>query len=425
MRAPLFLLPAIGLTLIAGCGGAGIAEAPVYYTAQSGARVEALSMTTPRADHVAVRLNDGRVLIAGGTSTGDIGGVLSSAELYDPADRAFVPTAAMTVPREGPTATLLADATVLLTGGVQSVGYRSELSSAEIYDPATGGFRVTGSMHTPREGHTATLLRDGRVLIAGGSKNGIYTLDSAEIYDPASRTFSSAGRMTQPRDAHTATLLRNGLVLIAGGGRGDRPGGYIAFDTAEIYDPASGSFSAVNRRMISDRVGAAATLLEDGRVLIVGGKSSRVLMAPGHPALLQALNPLASAEVYDPESRSFQRVGDLAAPHYLPTLAPIDRGRVLVIGGWTMRELTAAGMSDAEVFEPSTSSFLRVKPMETPRLENTATTLENGEVLVAGGVDGTGNVTASVEFYSPNDRRFLARPELASPTPEPSANNPH
>src|SRR5258708_20586324 len=174
-----FLLAA-GIT---GCRGTGVTEAPrVFLTNPQGNHVEALAMTTARANAAAIRLRDGRVLICGGTATGEVGGVVSSAELFDPAARTFTPTGAMTVARSGQTITMLRDGRVLLTGGVRNAGFRSELSSAEIYDPGAGTFIATGSMSVAREGHTATMLRDGRVLIAGGSDNGIHTLDSAWIY---------------------------------------------------------------------------------------------------------------------------------------------------------------------------------------------------------------------------------------------------
>ena len=163
------------------CSSGEIAEAPVYYTNPQGQRVESLAMTSPRAGAASIRLGDGRVLICGGTSTGNVGGVVSSAELYDPASQRFTPTGSMTVPRQGHTITMLQDGRVLIAGGVRNIGFRSELASAEIYDPSTGSFSATGSMSVPREGHTATILRDGRVLIVGGSDNGTHTLDSAEI----------------------------------------------------------------------------------------------------------------------------------------------------------------------------------------------------------------------------------------------------
>src|SRR5215469_11351042 len=166
-RAVLSALAVLG----AGCSSAGITETPVYVSNPQGQRVLALSMATPRADAAAVKLLNGKVLVCGGTSTGLVGGVLNSAELYNPATETFEPTGSMNDPRQGQTITLLRDGRVLVAGGARNIGYRAELSSAEIYDPESGAFSPTGSMSVPREGHTATLLNDGRVLIAGGSDN--------------------------------------------------------------------------------------------------------------------------------------------------------------------------------------------------------------------------------------------------------------
>src|SRR6202167_5989109 len=183
---------------ISACAGGGVTETPpAFVTTPRGNQVAALAMTTPRANAAAIRLRDGRVLICGGTATGQVGGGLSSGELYDPATQSFAATGSMTVPRAGQTITMLSDGRVLLTGGVQNAGYRSELASAEIYDPSAGTFTATGSMSTPREGHTATMLRDGTVLIVGGSDNGIHTLGTAEIYFPASGTFNLTGSLNQ------------------------------------------------------------------------------------------------------------------------------------------------------------------------------------------------------------------------------------
>jgi hypothetical protein len=400
---------------ITACAGGGVTEAPpVFLTNPQGNRVEALAMTTPRANAAAIRLRDGRVLICGGTATGEVGGVLSSAELYDPAARTFTLTGSMTVPRAGQTITILRDGRVLLTGGVQNAGFRSELSSAEIYDPAAGTFSATGSMSVPREGHTATMLRDGRVLIVGGSDNGIHTVDSAEIYDPSSGTFSRTGHLNQPRVAHVAALLGTGKVLIAGGGRGGMPGGYISYDTAEMYDPATSSFTAMRAHMKSDRVGAAAVKLNDGRVLIVGGKSGRIVMS--RVRNLSSLTPLNTAEIFDPESGTFIRTGDMSAPHYLATATLLNDGNVLVVGGWTIRGPIVVGMRDADVYQPETNRFFRAGQTNVARLTNTATLLNDGEVLIAGGLADKALITSSVEFYSPKQHRFLMLPETFAAT---------
>lgn len=406
---------ALSILLAAGlsaCSTTPVLEAPVYYTNSAGLSVESLSMTTPRANAAAIRLGDGRVLICGGTATGEVGGVLASAELYDPIAHKFTPIVSMTVPRAGHTITMLNDGHVLITGGVQNVGFRSELASAEIYDPTTETFVDTGSMSVPREGHTATLLRDGRVLVVGGSDNGTHTLDTAEIYDPVAGTFSPTGNLNQPRIAHVAALLGSGKVLIAGGGRGGMPGGYISYDTAETYDPARGRFNTVRAHMNSDRVGAAAVKLADGRVLIVGGKSGRVVMS--RVPNLASLTPLNTAEIFDPELQSFIKTGDMRDVHYLPTTTLLNNGQVLVVGGWTIKGPVVVGMRDAETYAPEMNGFSNVGPTNVARLTNTATLLGDGEVLIAGGIDDSSKVTASVEFYSPKQHRFLMLPEPAS-----------
>ena len=408
--------------LLVSCAGGEIAEQPTYVTNQQGERVAELAMTTPRADHSAAALQDGRALLAGGTTNANVGGVTSSAEIYDPNAKSFTATGSMTVARQGATATLLNDGRVLLAGGVQNIGFRAELSSAELYDPVAGTFTATGSMQTPREGHTATLLRDGQVLVAGGSDNGVHTLDSAEIYDPRSGAWHFAGHLTVPRVAHVAVLLGSGQVLIAGGGRGDMPGGYIVYQSAETYNPELRQFTRVPAHMNSDRVGAAALLLNDGRALIVGGKSGKVLTSFGPGTLnLNSLAPLNTAETYDPESSSFVLTGKLQAPHYLPRLVKLQDGNVLVTSGWKIQGPVVVGMADAEVFLPASNSFSGVAPMHVARLQNSSTLLPDGNVLVAGGVDGNGQITASVEFYDSRAHRFVVSGAGSTPPGNPQS----
>ena len=207
------------------------------------------SMATAREFHTATLLSDGRVLIAGGQNlTADMCGapILASAELYDPATGTFSPTGPMASARESHTETLLTDGRVLIAGGVKGGLWTDLLASAELYDPSIGTFKPTGSMTTARskdaeEMPTATLLSDGRVLIAGGKSD--RGLASAELYDPRTGTFSPTGSMTVARAGHTATLLSDGRVLIAGGRvlgatiYCDDPSGPKDVASAELYRP--------------------------------------------------------------------------------------------------------------------------------------------------------------------------------------------
>jgi hypothetical protein len=227
-------------------------------------------MTTARIVQTATLLNNGTVLVAGG---GQGSGILSSAELFDPTTGTFSATGTMSANRNESTATLLTNGKVLVAGGfhVDPTGFQSMLASAELYDPTMGTFSPTGSMSTARVQFTATLLKTGKVLVVGG--NGIIVgshgssgnLATAELYDPATGSFSATGSMSTARSGHTATLLNDGEVLVAGGGN------YVA--TAELYDPTTGTFSAASN-MVSGRFLQTATLLDTGKVLVAGGLSS-------------------------------------------------------------------------------------------------------------------------------------------------------
>lgn len=343
------------------------------YDPVAGTWSKAGAMSEPRQEHTATLLPDGRVLVTGGDNSIGSGGALATAELFDPATGTFSPAASMNVGRAAHTATLLADGRVLVASGVVDGDAPGRHASAELFDPRTGRFSITGSLVTERYGHSAMLLSDGRVLMAGGW-NQFGRPRSAELYDPTTgtfkvaaaavgelsgpatrlsdgrvligggepevfdlaattsiaevpartdRTFGAVGEPIRERSNHTATRLLDGRVLIVGGVSPD--GASDTSTTAEIYDPATGSFTAtgsmsVERGGLSEPPkGHTAVLLADGRVLIVGGTR--------HSWLL---------EIYDPGTGRFSHAGSLAPEgliikHRISAVRLAD-GRVIVFG---------------------------------------------------------------------------------------------
>jgi len=272
-------------------------------------------MYCTRVAHTATALSNGPILIAGGyslSSPGPTSGTepIPSAELYHPAYKTFTVTGDMLYAREGHTATRLRTGEVLIAGGT----HLSKI--AELYDPATGRFINAGSMHSIRRtGHTATLLHNGMVLIVGGDDDsGAVAAASAEIYNPATHAFTLTGSMNTARKDHTATLLTNGKALIAGGF-----GSSGEVVTAELYDPDTGHFTPTGA-MREARYYHTATLLPGGRVLLVGGDAASGISA--------------SAELFNPSNGTFTLTGGLAAARHRHTATLQPDGTVLIAGGF-------------------------------------------------------------------------------------------
>jgi len=341
-------------------------------------------MLQARAYDTATLLGNGKVLIAGGT-TGD-GSDLSTAELYDPATGKFTPTGSMNVARACLTATLLKDSRVLMAGGDRE-------GAAELYDPKTGKFSLTGSMTEPRECPAAVRLNDGRVLVAGGSE-----LSSAELYDPATGRFSATGFMGEARLSFGMVLLPDGDVFVAGDGVGSQ-------EAPEIFEPVTGQFGSVGTGVLPGG-GPSVTGLRDGRVLVAGGDwCLGNIDGPCYRG--------QRAEVYGPLPGLLSPTGTMATPRcdHLATL--LTDGRVLVVGGQYDGELATSptdatprpgalvlGPLPAEIFNPGTGQFSSGPTPAQEHTHGTATLLPDGTVLLAGG--GSGKLaSAAAELWRP------------------------
>jgi hypothetical protein len=357
-----------------------IVPAVVWATDEGPAWVGAFDPTGAVAEgrngHTATLLPDGRVLVIGGGARE----ARRSTEVWDPASASFEPAGSLKRGRKSHTATALPDGRVLVVGGGRGI------EKAEVWDPATASFDPAGRLAEGRNGHTATLLPDGRVLVIGGWKAPTW-LASAEAWDPDSKSFAAVGSLSEARVGHTATLLPDGRVLVVGGHGANEPapeagiGGYPdeRRASAEIWDPETGSFGPAGT-LAEARSQHTATLLSDGRVLIVGGWGR-----DGDPV---------SAEVWDPAGETFSPAGTLAETRSQHTATLLVDGRVLVVGG-----MGPDSLASAEVWDPASSSFSPTGGLARGRSWHTATALPDGRVLVVGGLGRT--VSSSTEIWDP------------------------
>lgn len=345
------------------------------------------NMLTPRSMHTATLLLNGTVLVAGGLAGSEES--LASAEIYDPATGTWTATGEMADARAVHSAIRLPDGRVLVAGGTPSNSSARYLASAELYDPVTGTWTATQDMALERINHTATLLADGRVLVAGGaeSKDGQIVapfrynrLTSAELYDPVTGTWTATGHMTRARDAHSATLLPDGRVLVAGGADRDRLG------AAELYDPATGTWTGTGN-LPEPYGGHTAMLLPNGTVLVAGGDAPSGPGARGWP----------HAAIYDPVTEMWAAVGDMITAPLGHTATLLPDGRVLVSGGRVHGGLESANFDVVEVYDLVTGRWTATASMAAARSGHTATLLPDGRVLVSGG-----DQLSSAELYDPD-----------------------
>jgi hypothetical protein len=374
------------VTLAAAAAAVGLAAAPAT-AATSGTFTATGSMHAGYTQGKATLLKNGQVLITGANSGG--GAPLPGPELYNPATGTWAVTGQMNIPRTDATATLLPDGQVLVAGGTSAAGTFA-LSSAELYNPATGTWSVTGSMHQGRSGingagASATLLPDGQVLIAGGEGANFNPLSSAELYDPATGKFTRTGSMPTGRAGQSATLLNDGQVLMAEGG------------VADLYNPATGKFTPTGS-MLSGHAAPVGTLLPDGDVLVTGkGQPFAELYHPatgqwsnagaglplcdsnqecrqfGTATLLPTGNVLVAgglvgrvsnpqtaptAMLYDPAANTWTSTGSMTTGRENQTATLLPDGQVLMAGG-TLFDHPSTG-------HPGVLQFLASAELYTP-----------------------------------------------------------
>lgn len=310
------------------------------------------------------------------------------------------------------TTTLLADGKVLVAGGslsgtpyfITNSWRNTTLSStADLFDPSNETVVKVGSMTKGRVFHTATLLKDGRVLIAGGgtiinSTSGALIAEAApaELYNPLTRTFTATGTMINTRAGHKATLLPDGRVLITGGnGNSALP---------EVFDPAAGKFFATAGTATGDRTfGGASVLLEDGRLLATGGQTTNQPIITGAGGTSPG-NLIAEGEVYDPNLSLFRATGNsMAAFRRFHSMTRLDDGRVLVAGGEGGATATAAPLplASAEVYNPATDLFTNTAAMSGGRYGHRSIKLNPARLYTAGTAtfDGTTTITGTGSLW--------------------------
>ncbi len=370
------LVPLVGAVSALVLVGAATAGYQALFQAPNTSWASGPALQAAVYQHAAVLLNDGRLLVIGGRGANDQPTAQVEFIQTQASAMTVAAAAAMTSPRSGLTATKLLDGRVLVTGGFLHTATGSagaiEQASTEIYDPVANVWSRAAPMTVARALQTATLLHDGRVLVVGNPVNAL-GVAPPELYDPKSNSWSSTGLPVVTRLAgHTATLLTNGRVLVVGGTGGSRPG-YLT--SAEIYDPATNSWSSTAPTTVAHSQ-ATAVALTSGNVLIVGGSGG-----------------VAAAELFDPAKSVWTSAGSLAYGRTLHTATLLGDGRVVVTGGYGRASLLSA----SEIYDPVGNAWSPGPSLPTGLATQTATLLPDGTVLLVGGVNSEGTPTAASE----------------------------
>ena len=335
------------------------------------------------------------MLVAGGQ--GNVtGGTLNTAELYDPASGMWAVTGSLGNARYFHTATLLSSGKVLVAEG-QNGG---AVGSAELYDPTNGMWNTTPNPVNSRYSHTATLLPNGTVLVAGGT-DGTNSLASAELYTPgqgANGTWTATANLVTPRSNETATLLPTGSILFAAGFDNFQKIPSAKYLTsAELYDPASNGLWGSPPVMATPREEHTATMLANGQLLVAGGMN-------GSGALI-------SGELFDPVKEQWTATGNLNTARYGHTATSLPNGQVLVAAG--IVDLLGNISASAELYDPASRNWTATAgDLNTARSDHTATLLPNGQVLVAAGKDSNHQSSMSAELYNPASGKWTATNNL-------------
>jgi N-acetylneuraminic acid mutarotase len=338
-------------------------------------------------------MHDGRVLVSGGNIARVIQSfnTAAAADLYDPTSNAWQSVAPMSIARRSHITTVLVDGSALVTGGAGgSNSSETVYASAERYAAQANAWTTATAMANPRYEHSASLLGNGKVLVAGGSNaiigscNCTTFIAAAELYDPTANSWTTTASLLTARYAHTATVLLNGKVLVAGGFGGtpntlQNVGAALA--SAELYDPTAGTWSPA-APMNTARTSHTATLLSSGRVLVVGGGG--------------ATTTTATAEIYDPVANTWAAVASLTTPRQSHSATLLGTGNVLVVGGYNTSSSATFGVDTAELYDPVANTFGAAGSMVTLRQQFTLSALGDGRVMLVGGLP---NLEGLPEFY--------------------------